>query len=99
MTYVHGDERCGLGLRWSVEDGVSGRIGGQGESSHGVHDKVDPKELNSLENRFHLIVVHGRNEREQNGSDVDGDLELHKSATHPTSSTSNIPVRTSARHR
>lgn len=95
MTYVHGDERCGLGLRRSVEDGVSGRIGGQGESSHGVHDKVDlqrsvppktsqdgltyPEKLNGLENRLHLIVIHGRNEREQDSGDVDGDLELDKS--------------------
>jgi septum formation topological specificity factor MinE len=44
-----------------------------------------PKKLNSLKNRLHLVVIHRRNEREQNSSNVDGDLELHKSVTHPTS--------------
>lgn len=95
LTYVHGDEGGRLGLGRSVEDGVSWGVGGQGESSHGVHDEVDlhrsvlrttsqialtyPEKLNSLENRFHLVVVHGCDKGKQNGGDVDSNLELGKS--------------------
>lgn len=35
-----------------------------------------PEKLHGLEHRLHVFIVHGRDEREQNGSDVDGDLEL-----------------------
>ena len=59
-----------------IEDLLGGWIGGKGQRGKGVHDEIDPEELHGGEDGFHVLICHGRDEGEQNCSDVDGDLEL-----------------------
>lgn len=76
-AYIDRDKRCILSLRRSVKDLVGRRIRCQCERGKCVHDEVDPKQLNSFQHRLHMRVIHGSNERQKDGSDINGDLELH----------------------
>lgn len=54
----HGDcdERCSSSFGFAVKETSGGGIGGESESGEGIHDEVDPEELNSVENGFLLVV-------------------------------------------
>jgi hypothetical protein len=80
LPHGRGDEGLVATLRWAVQDLVGRRIGSEGEGGERVHDQVDPKKLNGSENGLHLVVVHRCNESENDGRDIDGDLELCGSA-------------------
>ncbi|KZL80213.1 hypothetical protein CI238_06569 [Colletotrichum incanum] len=79
LPHVDGDERRLLALRKTVEDLLSGGIRSQGKGGKGVHDEVDPQELDSGEDGFHGGGRNGGDESKEDGSDVDGDLELRVS--------------------
>lgn len=51
----------------------------EGEEEH-AHDQVDPKKLHGLEDRLLLLTRNRRNERNDNGGDVDRKLELEELA-------------------
>jgi hypothetical protein len=78
LPHVEGDEGCGLLLGRTVQDAVGGRVGSKDNTSEGVHEEVDPEELNGGEDRLHLGVCDGADKGEDDGSDGDGDLELEE---------------------
>jgi len=65
------------GLDWFASQ-VAGiwRLSGKSESSEGVHDKVDPQEVENGERRS--AIEKGSNDREDAASDVDSHLELQE---------------------
>lgn len=75
-TYSGSDQWLVLALRGTVENLFSGRVSGKGQGCKGIHDEVDPEELNGLEDRFHVGVIDGRDKGQEDSRDVDGDLEL-----------------------
>lgn len=63
-------------LRRPFEKFWLGHFSGQSESSKGVHDQVDPEELDSV--KWSLSSRQGCDENSQQGVDVDSELELEE---------------------
>ncbi|KAG5463349.1 MAG: hypothetical protein BJ554DRAFT_8288, partial [Olpidium bornovanus] len=61
--------------RAGQELGLVGLVGGEGESAQGVHEKVDPEQLHGGEDGLAGRVDDRRHQGEQDGGDVDGELE------------------------
>ena len=51
-------------------------VGCQRERRKGIHDKIHPEKLDSCKNRVHIWIGNSRNKCQQNGSNVDSELEL-----------------------
>jgi len=69
-----------LAVGLAVEEGAGRRLGGEGKGGHGIHDEVDPEELDRLEGRL-AASVRDRTDKSQRDSDkVDRELELQKLA-------------------
>lgn len=74
--YVCSDERCLFALGRTVEDLFGWGIRGQRQGGKGVHDEVDPEELDGFQDRLHVWVVDGGGKGEDNSGNIDGNLEL-----------------------
>lgn len=49
LPHLVSDESFSLGIRLSLEEFVTWRLGGKGERGESIHDKVDPQHLNGVE--------------------------------------------------
>lgn len=76
LPHVDGDEGRLLALWQSVKDLLGRGVRSERKSGKGVHDEVDPQELDGGEDGFHVGIGDGGDEGEENSSDVDRDLEL-----------------------
>lgn len=76
FPHVHCNQRSLLSFGPTVEDLGGWGISGKSEGCKSVHDKVDPQKLDGCEDGVHVWVRDSRDEREQDGGDVNGDLEL-----------------------
>ena len=72
------DEEGFLAERAALKEHVGRVLGREGERCKGVHDHVDPEELHSGERN--LKSGERSDERDDEGSHIDCDLELHKLA-------------------
>lgn len=72
------DERRSLAVGLALEYLGGGGIGSEGKSGEGVHDEVDPEKLNGGKNRLLIFRRDGGNVGDDDGGDVDGELELSK---------------------
>jgi hypothetical protein len=63
-------------LRRSLEDLLCRRIRGQREGGKAIYDGVDLEELNGLKHGLYMLIIHSRDEGEDDRSEVDRDLEL-----------------------
>lgn len=73
-----GDDLSVLMVRRSLENILFRRLGGECESSEGVHDKVDPEHLDGVER--HVLEDDSAEEDNEHGYDVDSELELEELA-------------------
>jgi hypothetical protein len=48
----------------------------QSKSCKGVHDEIDPEELDRTQHSFIVIISNCRNKSQEDSCDVDSDLEL-----------------------
>lgn len=71
-----GDQGLVLSVGDSVEELLGGELGGEGEGGEGIHDEVDPEELDGGERG--LTEDAGGGEGDDEGDDVDGELELEE---------------------
>ena len=67
-----------VALIWSVYTSYYGKDVAvlQSQRRKGVHDQIQPQQLHCPEDTLVPAVVDGRDHGQQNGGDVDGDLEL-----------------------
>lgn len=70
------DEGRGLAIRLAVERLGIGRVSGKGEGGERVHNQVDPEELHGRKNRFFVGGGDGGDVGDDDGRDVDRELEL-----------------------
>ena len=63
-------------LRRSLQQFWLGLLGGKGKGSKGVHDKVDPKELDCMERG--LSCSQGGDKNSEKSIHVNGELELEE---------------------
>ena len=70
------DERGCLLVGLAVQNGWRGRVGREGQRGEGIHDQVYPEQLNGVEHRFLFVAGNGGHKGEDDGGDVDGELEL-----------------------
>ena len=61
------DQRLRLAVRRAVQQLGRGRLGGERERGHGVHDQVHPEELHRGQDRLALGVRDGADEGERHG--------------------------------
>lgn len=59
-----------------MKEAIIRGIGGEGKGGQGVHDEVNPEELSSGEDGPGFRIGKGGDEGEDNGADVDSELEL-----------------------
>ena len=76
LIHVDSKQRSGLFVGFTLERRIRSRVGRESQSGEGVHDEVHPEELHGCQDGAHLRVRDGGDEGEEDGCDVDGDLEL-----------------------
>eukprot|EP01136_Pigoraptor_vietnamica_P010646 Opistho-1_new@48532 len=70
------EERLVASVRLALQQRVRGRLRREGERRKRVHDEVDPQQLHGRQRR---LLEHNRaNERDDDGANVDGELELQE---------------------
>ena len=70
LDHVSGEESCSAGIWFPIQQRYRGGVGSEGESSEGVHDDIDPEQLNGSENGFLL----GRGDGRDKGNNDSGDV-------------------------
>lgn len=69
-----GNDGVVLGVRWSIKDFWSWWFCGESKGSEGIHDKINPKHLNSVHWR---VRKEDRSEEDnKHGDYINGKLEL-----------------------
>ena len=61
-----------------VQRSLRSGVGCEGESGEGVHDQVDPEQLDGGQDRLFLVGGNGGDKCKDDGGDVDGKLELQE---------------------
>jgi hypothetical protein len=78
LPHVGGDEGGLLALGRAVENLLSRGIDSKGESSKGIHDEIDPEELDRLEHGNHVRMIDSGDEGKKHSGNVDCELELEE---------------------
>lgn len=76
LPHVESDQRSRLLLRLTMEDVPGRRVRRKSQGSKGVHDKVDPQQLDSTQHRLLGGASHCGDKGKDDCSDIDRDLEL-----------------------
>ncbi len=76
LGHLTRDNEIVLDLRRSFEELWARQLGSKGKRSKGIHDHVNPKELNSLKGR--LFEEDSTNDSEKKSANVDSQLELQE---------------------
>ena len=80
LVHIHVEERRRLLIGLAIEQSGARRIGSQRQSSERVHDNVDPQQLDGRQRAFLVCTRDSCNERDDDCSDVDRNLELKEFA-------------------
>lgn len=80
LPHVEVDQGCVSVGGLTLEDFGAWGLSGEGEGGEGIHDQVDPEELDSREDRLVVLRGDGRDEGQHDSGDVDGKLELQELA-------------------
>lgn len=78
LAHLARDNEVVLALRHAVQKLGAGQLSGEGQRREGVHDHVNPEELDSLQRR--LLQEDSTDHGEEEGVDVDGQLELEEAS-------------------
>lgn len=78
LVHVDAEQRGTRMIRFAVEKCGMCRVSGEGQGSERVHDDVDPQQLHGGECRSLRIRRHSSDKSDNDGGDVDGDLELQE---------------------
>ena len=78
LGHVDIDQRFGFSRWFPIEGRIGWWIGSECESGKGIHDQVDPQQLDSRKNSTVGRRCDGRDESKNDGGDVDRQLELNE---------------------
>ncbi len=76
LIHVDAEQGGGLTVRGAIESGRMSGIGGKSESGKGVHDEINPQQLDSTESGGFVTGCESGDKCDSDGSNIDRKLEL-----------------------